>query len=73
MAGANMTKHKTDAVAVSSLETRIYPKAEAVCVKPPAPCNWAERQVIPLKQDGPWDTSELLFVGLCGEFKPISV
>ncbi|MDZ5602607.1 hypothetical protein SJI00_07455 [Pseudomonas sp. RP23018S] len=68
-----MSDQKAYAVAVSILETRISLRAEFVSVKPLAYCSWDDREVIALKQDGPWDTRELLFVGLGGEFKPKSV
>lgn len=59
-----MSNQKADTIAVSRLETRIDPRAEVVPVKPPVPCNWDNCEVIPLKQDSPLDTRELLFVGL---------
>lgn len=59
-----MSYQKADAVAVCRLETRIDPRAEVVAVKPPVPCNWDDSEVVPLRQDGPWDPRELLFVGL---------
>lgn len=64
-----MSNQKADAVAVSRLETRIDPRAEVVPVKPQVPCNWDNCEVIPLKQDGPWDSRELLFVGLTSQFE----
>ncbi|GEM_PF-3250638 len=68
-----MSNQKADAVAVSKLETRIDPRAKVVPVKPPLPCNWGDCEVIPLKQNGPLDTRELLFVGLSSELKPEGV
>lgn len=68
-----MSNQKADAVAVSRLETRIDPRAIVAPVKPPVPCNWDDCEVIPLKQDGPWDARELLFVGLSSELKPEGV
>ncbi len=59
-----MRNQKADAVAVSRLETRIDPRAKVVPVKPPVQCSWDDCEVIPLMQNGPWDTRELLFVGL---------
>ena len=64
-----MSNQKADAVAVSRLETRIDPTAKVVSVKPPIPCNWDDCEVIPLKQDGPWDSRELLFVGLTSQLE----
>ncbi len=68
-----MSNRKADAVAVSRLETRIDPRAKVVVVKPLAPSKRDDCEVIPLKQESPWDTRELLFVGLCSEFEPKSV
>jgi hypothetical protein len=64
-----MSYQKADAVAVCRLETRIDPTAEVVAVKPPVPCSWDDSEVVPLRQDGPWDSRELLFVGLTCEFE----
>lgn len=64
-----MSNQKADAVAVSSLETRIDPSARVVPVRPTVPCNWDDCEVIPLKQNGPWDARELLFVELSSELK----
>ena len=55
---------KADSVAVCRLETRIDPRAEVAAVKPPVPWNWNDSEVAPLRQDGPCDPRELLFVGL---------
>ena len=68
-----MSNRKADAVAVSRLETRINPRAKVVPVKPLTLCQWDDREVIPLKQDGPWDSRELLFVGLSSELKPVGM
>lgn len=67
-----MSNQKADAVAVCRLETRIDPRANIVPLKPPVPCNWDDNKVVHLRQDGPWDMRELLFVGLSSELKPIS-
>lgn len=68
-----MCSQKANAVAVGRLESRIDPCARAVSIMPPAPCKWDDCEVIPLSQDGPWDTRELLFVGLSSEFKPVGM
>lgn len=68
-----MSNQKADALAVSRLETRIDPGARVVPSKSLAPFDWDDREVVPLRQDGPWDSRELLFVGLSSELKPISV
>lgn len=68
-----MSEQKADVVAVSRLEARIDPRAQVVPVKPLVPHEWDDCEVIPLRQNGPWDTRELLFVGLSCEFKPVGV
>ncbi len=68
-----MGSQKADAVAVGRLETRIDPRARSVPIMPPAPCRWDDCEVIPLSQDGSWDTRELLFVGLSSEFKSVGM
>ena len=40
-------------------------KADVVAVKPATPCSWDDSEVVPLRQDGPPDSRELLFVGWC--------
>jgi hypothetical protein len=59
-----MSNQKADAVAVSRLETRIDPRAKVISGKPPVPCKWDDREIVPLRQDGSWDPRELLFAGL---------
>ncbi len=66
-----MTKQKADVVAMSRLETRIDPRARLVSIKPPAPCDWANSEVVPLRQNEQQDPRELLFVGLTCEFEAI--
>lgn len=58
-----MSNQKADVVAVSRLETRNDPRTIA-SGKPPVPCNWDDREIVPLRQEGLWDPRELLFVGL---------
>lgn len=62
-----MSNQKADVVAVSRLETRIDPRAKIVPVKPLTLCRWDDSEVVPLRQDGPWDPRELLFVGLTSQ------
>lgn len=62
-----MSNQKADVVAVSRLETRIDPRAKVVPVKPATPCRWDDSEVVPLRQDGPWDSREILFVGLTSQ------
>ncbi len=64
-----MNNQKADAVAVSRLETRIDPRARVVPSKSLVPRDWDDREVVPLRQDGPWDPRELLFVGLTSQDK----
>ncbi|MNP74110.1 hypothetical protein D3C76_1709320 [compost metagenome] len=62
-----MSNQRADVVAVSRLEARIDPRAKFVPVKPPKPCKWDDSEVLPLRQDGPLDPVELLFVGLTSQ------
>lgn len=64
-----MGNQKADVVAVGRLETRIDPRAKVVPVKPATPCRWGDSEVVPLRQDGPWDPRELLFVGLTSQLE----
>lgn len=66
-----MSNQKADVVAVSQLETRIDPDARIPPFRSPVPCEWDDKEVIPLRQHGPCDPSELLFVGLSCELKPV--
>ncbi len=59
-----MGSTKADSVAVSQLETRIDPGARVAPLKSLAALDWDDREVVPLRQDGPWDPRELLFAGL---------
>lgn len=68
-----MSDQKADAVAVSRLESRIDPRARVVPSRSLTSCNWGDSEVILLKQDGPWDTRDLLFIGLCCELEPKGV
>lgn len=62
-----MSSQKAEVVAVGRLETRIDRWAKVVPLKPPTPCLWGDSEVLPLRKDGPWDTRELLFLGLTSQ------
>lgn len=68
-----MREQMANVVAVSRLEARIDPRASTVTVKPLVPRKWDNYEVIPLRQSGPWDTRDLLFVGLSSELKSVGV
>lgn len=71
--GEGMSSQKADVVAVSRLETRVDPGARIPPFTSPTPCEWDDKEVIPLRQRGPRDPSELLLVGLSCELEPVSM
>lgn len=62
------------AVAVSALSTRVYTRESSAIEPPTENFNRDDsREVIRLKQPETLDATEMLFIGLCSELKPINV
>jgi hypothetical protein len=63
---------KAEITAASRLETRVNHTSSTTTVPPAMDVRWDQREVIRLRQCGPRDPRDLLFIGLTCEFETVN-